>query len=767
MSQLASNIVQQFNDLQFDFVNAFIGKSEFIINGGTIMNQLQLSITNTGNKPFPLTGNKFHIDLNNFLSKIQFSKVTLKKSPDGWSGQVKHEAGYLPHTGSYVFELVPPDTDGASIASNETLVFYFNNIEVTQASKNTGSWIDVTLSPTQDTPEKSCAFFTVSSDIANVKQVVASWATYNSVIYKSDAPTPTPNQRKFQLYNDSGHALYPNWQSSGVTPVFVVAFQPGTNVNDVASVDYIKDFEIAVADPADESLWEITKVDTSAKSGVRVWEIAPTQQNQNILDANSGLNLNLQISTDAALTPMQNGADDSFSHAYMFINQVNMGPATVHQLPIVKEQAPSLSFHATQPNILQETSSPSYTSKLSWSISDNPANLWYKLTLTHNGSPVSLPKDTGNGSMNIALTKGNHTIDLKLELQNPSYTVHKSISIQVDGLFASNIITLQTVFGGTIYAATPFENVNDHTHWVVAFDNGCYMYYNPIIASEGSASNSSSWTVTGSTPWVLSNRGGFENKELGGYSITQTTSDQFVGVKVNSVLKDLIGSGLVYTAPLSAIAAKGKAIFFDGSKIWFDKDGDGITVPNGTTYGNGFLSVPNETSSETFKVLLKSSSNPHDWWAYDQGASKQLSSSTAGYDHSTPTWMGDKLIFIMNNPKNPTTPVWGLYEHDFSGQNTLITNLFGLGDDTYIAHVEYLSDSQYLLMLDTTGFVWVLDCSNDYQLLTPSNTDKIWNSSSYPSSFAPSSTTYLVSDGKSNALLWKSGYNTMLAAHFF
>ncbi|GHE55760.1 hypothetical protein [Roseivirga thermotolerans] len=770
---MSKTIAQKFAKLQFDFVNAVTNNGHFLIDAGSAMNQLQLTITNQGTSDFPWTGNDLDIDLSNFLSETQFSKVEVATAPTGWSGQVIKSGGIGPGSGSYILRLSYSGSGSSTLKPNDSLTFLFDKIDVTDPNETTGNWINVMLHPSQNSTPKPIAFSAISLEESEMKKVNVQWATGSKgsgVIYKTADPTPHNNHRTFELYNNSDSALDSDWQSKGKSPVFVVAFQPGITQNAVASADYIKDFDITLADTGDQSNWTIKKKDASAAVGLKIWEIRPTTNNTDILAAKSSLKLNITLATDAALTPMQD-PKTSFAHSYMYINQVNIGATTAYTLPITKEQAPTLTFSATQPDKLQITSAPNWKTKLSWTVTNNPQNLDYKLSLFHNNNPISLPTGSQNDSTSVELTKGNNSLELQLELLNPNFTITKTVNIQLNGVVPTALdFGLQGKLSkyqfGNIVSVAPYEYIKDKAHWVVVADDQTNLFYSPIVATDGIAFQEYS---PYQYSWFLPNPGVY-----GGVTVMNTEENR-VALSTIYSQNAIIGTEYINNAPLpiGAIATVGGTMRFDGSQIHHDwLPAGGLTVPNAPlNYGNCFISAQN-TSEKNYHsnmlILIKSSTNPHDWLAYSQSENAFLNGSTSSYDHSTPTWMGNKLIFIMNNPKNPTTPVWGLYEHDFSGQNVLITNLFGLGNDTYIAHVEYLSDPQYLLMWDTTGFLWVLDCASGYELLTTSTSDLIWKENYYPTISSPNANTYLVSDGKSNAAIFdNSDYKIILAAHFF
>lgn len=209
------------------------------------------------------------------------------------------------------------------------------------------------------------------------------------------------------------------------------------------------------------------------------------------------------------------------------------------------------------------------------------------------------------------------------------------------------------------------------------------------------------------------------------------------------------------------------SLFFDNHKIQIGSKAAGITVPNApVNFGHSFIQAEVTASGEDVSlILIKDSIIPHQWIAYSQKDNKFLRNSTGNVDaRSTPTLMDKQLVFIMNNP---TGSVWGIYKYDFSsGGYGIITNIYGLTVNTIIVHTEYLSDPQYLLMWDKTGFLWVVDCANNYELLTKTDQDVIWKDGSYPIDFKPSSPSFIVSDGRSNVAIFNIGYHKFLTAHF-
>jgi hypothetical protein len=782
-----ASLKQQFEQLQFELVNTTTGLNQFIVNGGSSINELQFTIVNQGTESFPWKGNALDIHLSNFLTKEQIQKVIVKDPPTGWSGAVVHEPGYLPHTGTYVLRLQPTSSDMVQLEVNESLTFKFEQINVTDPPLTTGSWIDVSLHPSHDTAPHSIIFFTATKAFVNQKNVTVQWPDYEGNIYISgEEGSPIINQRQFEIYNNSSNPLDPNWQSSGKSPVFVVAFQPGLTENCVASEDFIQAFSITLADPDDPSkpMWTIKKQDTIGSSGTIFWEIKPTTNNKNILDGNESLKLYVALQSDAHNTAGQ------YSHAYMYVNQVDIGTTQLHQLPIYKLQVPSLSMTVSDTSGFKIMKEEGFRIKVNWAITDNPNNLSHHLTIIVNkNNKLPLLGDKQSGVESVYLHQAVNTLELKLELTNPNYTVSKTAKVNIKGV-APNVFDLREInpTGGdlTVYSVAPYLNLpltgppakglSSVTSSVKVSDNKGNSYTIPISQIGGKADPNpcengatSVWYNPNSKPIGYATKMSYvPNAEHINWEIEYQNGFWPV---MYSVKPFPVGvTGIVVNNEVATL-------FFDNNVIRIGPPpSKGIPVPNAPlNFDHSFMRVENaSTGEDDLLILIKNSAvtTPNQWIAYSQKDKKFLSwGGGSGYIYSLPTWKDEQLIFVSNNP---SSNAWGLYYHDFSNPDNPqgIAPLGNFGKNNHILQIEYLSEPNYLLMLDMNGVLWVADCANDYALLSTDSTANIWKTGSYPSEFKQAveygSGAFLVSDGRCSAAIYRQEpYHTFLTAQFY
>ncbi len=775
-----TSLQQQFKQLQFELSNTTTGLNQFIVGGGSAINELQFTIVNQGATAFPWKGNALDIDLSNFLTKEQIQKVIVKDLPSGWSGTVVHELGYLPRTGTYVLRLQPTSSDIVELEVNGNLTFKFEQIEVKNPPLTTGTWIDVSLHPSKDTTPYSIVFFTASAAFANQKNVTVHWPDYEENIYLAgEGETPITNTRQFEIYNNSSDPLDPNWQSSGKSPVFVVAFQPGKTENCVASEDYIQDFEISYVVPQDSSnpMWKpIEVLDTIGSVGTKFWKIEPTTNNQNILNGKESLKLNVALQSDAHYTSGQ------YSHAYMYVNQVDIGTTQLHQLPIYKLQVPTLSMSVPSIPDFQVIDEFDFDVDVNWAITDNPniPNNLSSLTLViNNQTKKRLSKKDKSGVELVTLHKIVNTLELKLDLINPGQTVTKTFQVNIRGV-VPNVFDLQTInptgSNLTVYSAAPFLDLFKQTCFVVVSDNQGNDYTIPIDKIGGSANQTPGKQGVVSV-WHI------PNPASTGYStkLYQMPNKCFFTVENNFGYGYVMSNAIFDIPPVpvcgigySRVSGGYDCIYFNNTAIKYEFSEKVFSVPNPTlTFGNSFMKVENtKTGEDDLLILIKDSVKINQWIAYSEKDSKFLTSgSSTGNAHSLPTWKDGQLIFVMNNSGNST---WGLYAHDFSNPDNYIdvADLGDFGKFNHILHIEYLSEPNYLLLLDQKGFLWIADCANDYKLLSTNKTQTIWNSSCYPSEFEQSepseSGAFLVSDGRASATIFRQKpYNIFLTAQFY